>query len=659
MKFANLVSVPSLPTLPKLPKIDPSLLSLVTLGTLFLALTIIQNRQSKNGKTATARWAKSDEIAKARKIGKLLAKNPQLKSTTFYISEPVGSPTQLDKAKIFIPYTNRGTLVVGGPGSGKTENVLDQAIFSWIEQGLPLALFDSKYGKDGQAEKIVPYAIERGYEVRIFAPGSPESHTWNPHQQLKNPQDVAGAKQLVSTIDENSGDGAGGTKKDAFFDPVGKSVLGGAMLLAQWIAEREEDPLLANLLMTMTILNTDSLSERIIANREELDPWVVMSLSGLTNSRSEDGKNVTEAGILTNAVKTLSPMIIKEYLPALCGESTFPCFDESDPLKIAGKQLVVFGLNDENSVATAPIVATAIERIVSYNLRPGREDALGIFLDEFSSIKVEKVLEWLNKKRYVGASIALGIQHLGQLEANYGKEKAQGFLTGCATKFWFYPGAKATAEYLSGILGKEEIQQDNNTETYNSGKHGGKSRSKGKQTHTKDLIEVQSIMQLPQGTCIIESPGVSGRVNGRKADKIPFIHEFSFNAEGAKVLREKSEIKFGQIQRLMVQHNQERLETNFDSKLPEYREIVERLLPLKAKSEDSSEENLPVDLPVQVSGRALLAHFSKFHENISTIPIDPERQYDVPPDLIGDGKPYIEFSDIEKLLAYNKVEVAL
>jgi type IV secretory pathway TraG/TraD family ATPase VirD4 len=67
---------------------------------------------------------------------------------------------------------------MGGPGSGKTFSVIDQALLSAIDQGFPVLLYDFKYPT--QSKRIAGYAKSKGYKVNIFAPGYRESEICNP-----------------------------------------------------------------------------------------------------------------------------------------------------------------------------------------------------------------------------------------------------------------------------------------------------------------------------------------------------------------------------------------------------------------------------------------------------------------------------------------------
>jgi type IV secretion system protein VirD4 len=651
MKSVNQIStLPTFLHLPKLPKLDPVILPLSGLGILIIILNIIKvSLKGKTKKTATARWANVKELKRCRKTAKTALVKPKFNRAAYYITEPIGTPpippkraASSNKTKVLLPQINRGTIVVGGAGSGKTANAIDPVILSALRQGFSLALYDYKFGVGGQSELIVPYALSQGYQVRILAPGFDISQTCNLLDRLKDDRDLAGARELVEVISENTGESD--TKKDNFFDPAGNAVLSGAFLMAKWVATKTENPDLANILMVNQILSLPSLSQRLIAAREHIEPWVYSAFSVLTGSSSAEGKNVTEAGILANAVKTLAPLVLPNFLPAFCGTSTFPHFDPQDPLKVDGKQLIVFGVNKDNRASTIPLVATAMQQIISHNLKPGREQPLVIALDEFPTLSLKIVLNWLNEERFNGASIIVGVQYLGQIIARYGKDWSDGFLASCATKIWFNPGEDNTAQYLSKSLGEQELALASRSSTVNYGKNGEGSHSTNDQLHKKPLIEAHAIRQLPQGACIIESPGVGDK----QVAGVPFQHHFSYSERDSKAFRDKSAREFAQIRELMVAGQQGLINTDYSQKLAEYNAILDKLLPLAESAEKTSTSE-----PLNLLGTQISAHFSGLGYDISEFEIEPSQKYHIPPELIHGGKFSIEIENLPRLIAFN------
>jgi type IV secretion system protein VirD4 len=653
MKSASQVSfIP--PPLLKATKIDPSLVPLLGLGLLFIILTIIQNKNGKKGKTATARWATPGEIQRCRKLAKKAIRKRKFDNAAYYITEPIGAPVsspnrivgRKSSATIMFPEINRGLLTCGGTGCGKTDNIINPCLHSAIAQGMSIALFDGK-GRGGQAETLIPLALKHGYEVRVLAPGDRISNTFNTFDSIKDERDVAGARERVSVLIDNTSEKD--TKKDSFFDPAGSSVLSGAFLLAKLVAKIEGDPLLANILMVNQILKLPNLSKRLLDGRDTIDPWIYSEFAILTSTRSKDGRG-PEGSILATAIKMLAPLVIPNYLSTFCGKTTFPGFDPHDPLKVDGKQMVVFMLDPDNVASTVPLIAMGIHQVVSHNLRAGRQEPLVISLDEFHLLNLPIVLKWLAVDRYNGSSIIIGTQYLSQLDAIYGKDRARGFLTNCNTKAWFNPGDPDTEQALSKAFGEEELELKSNSKSYNFGKNSGNSRSENEQLHKKPLIEAHVIGQFPKGKCIIQSPGTGDKDNV----SVPFIHQFSYDSKLSKAFKDRSIEDYNAIREFIINEQDRSSRIDFSQELLRYTQILERLLPLSNEAViENSTSNLD---PLHVVGSDILNSFQASGFDLSKFDIDAQKKYYIPADLtIDDELKPLTYQDLARLLEYNKL----
>jgi type IV secretory pathway TraG/TraD family ATPase VirD4 len=68
--------------------------------------------------------------------------------------------------------------------------------------------------------------MKRGYTVRVFAPGFPESETCNPLDLLKDEEDAIAAGQITSVISRNFDRGSN-NNSDKFFEEAGDSLVEG------------------------------------------------------------------------------------------------------------------------------------------------------------------------------------------------------------------------------------------------------------------------------------------------------------------------------------------------------------------------------------------------------------------------------------------------
>jgi type IV secretion system protein VirD4 len=564
-------------------QINPSFYVLGGLAVAFVIVSLLMGQTGKKGKTARARWASLDELKNAKTIGlSCKGKKAKFDRATYYIVEPIGTPpkewAKSDRNALYLPDINQGMLVVGGAGWGKSANAIEPAAISALLQGHTVALFDYKFDNNGLAETLLPVAIDCGYQARIFAPGSILSGVYNVCDGISSSNDLAGAREVVGCIERNTSDQ--NAKTNAFFDGGGRSLLEGAFLMARWIAEQSRNPAYANILTISQVLSMPDLSQRLLEHRAQIPPWIYSAFSILTASGGGNGKNDTEGGLLATAIQILSPMIVPNFLGSLCGTSTFPGMFADEPLKADGKQLLIFGVNQANEKSTLPLVATALEQIISYNLKYQRDKPLVIILDEFDTLNLPVALDWLNRYRSSGCSLIIGIQYLGQMESRYGKARSQGFLASCATKIWFNPGDPDTAKVISEMLCRQEIELPNISKSTNSGKGGGgSSRSESKQLHQVALVEAHEPMNFPKGTCIIQCPAVGSKTEAG----LPFRHSFRYSKAQSDKYKADCAAKYQLLCDVARTSKQDKPDIDYTELMAQAFQQIDDLLPLKPK----------------------------------------------------------------------------
>jgi hypothetical protein len=115
---------------------------------------------------------------------------------------------------VWIPDAQRSALIIGAPGSGKTDSAIDPMIESAISQGLPCLIYDKK---GDQLESSAALAARHGYQVHVFAPGESYSGVLNPLDFIRDPSDAVMAGELATVINRNAREGGGG--KEMNFSP--------------------------------------------------------------------------------------------------------------------------------------------------------------------------------------------------------------------------------------------------------------------------------------------------------------------------------------------------------------------------------------------------------------------------------------------------------
>jgi len=440
-------------------------------------------RGAKKGRLASAKFGGAQEKQAARKLTLKQMQARKKNAGSLYVGrQGDGQPM------LCLPDAQRGSAVMGGPGSGKTFSIIDPAIRSTIDQGIPLIVYDFKYPT--QTARVAAYAAKAGYDVRIFAPGYPESDVCNPLDFLRDSTDAETARQMATVMNRNFKTADSG-KEDPFFTNAGDQLVEAVFLAAK--ASPYPD-----IMMCQAILSLNNLPARIEADKK-LNPWIRSSFSQLISVKESEK---TVASIVATGADSFTRFMKKNILPAFCGRSTLP-------IEMQGKQLLILGMDRERRNIVGPLIAMVLHMIVTRNTVIPRKDPLVLALDELPTLYLPSLVQWINENREDGLVCLLGFQNLAQLEKAYGKELARSLLGACATKCIFNPQDYESAKTFSEYLGDEEIRYK--SKGTSSSSKSGSSSSFNEQDKTRKLYEPSRFLKLPSGKAILVSPGYSNK----------------------------------------------------------------------------------------------------------------------------------------------------
>lgn len=474
---------------------------------------------AKKGKIATSYWGGGQEKARAAKKAKKQMARVSRNNVALYIGTPsqmrdrltsqwrklglIKAPAipawfeKLGKVlssspTLYVPDAQRGIAAIGAAGSGKTFSVIDPLIRSALDQGFPMCLYDFKY--PAQTKRAVAYAMKRGYTVRVFAPGFPESETCNPLDLLKDEEDAIAAGQLTQVITRNFD--RGGERGDKFFEEAGDSLIEGILLVTKAVKTLTGTDCYCDLMMAQAILSLDQLPQRLeAASKGTLKVWTSRPLSQLISVKDSEK---TVAGIVGTAQRIFQRFLKKDYVGAFCGKTTLP-------LDLDGKQLIIFGLDRNNRDIVGPLLAAILHMVVSRNVSRTvpRLDPLVVALDELPTLYLPALVNWLNENREDGFCGILGYQNIAQLEKAYGKELSRAILGGTASKFIFNPQDPDSSKLFADYIGEMEIQFKSKSRSM--GKGGG-SNSISDHHQKRHLLEPAQFTKMGTGRAVIINP---------------------------------------------------------------------------------------------------------------------------------------------------------
>jgi type IV secretory pathway TraG/TraD family ATPase VirD4 len=518
---------------------------MVLLGCLVLVAVFALMGDRKKGKLATSRFGNGKEKSAARKQALKQIQERKRNAVSLYIGKPT---REKDSRSLYLPDLQRGVAVCGGPGSGKTFSVIDPLIRSALDQGLPVALYDFKYPT--QSARHAAYAIKLGYTVRVLAPGFPESDVCNPIDFLRSESDAEMARQIATVLNKNFRLMTQSTE-DGFFAAAGDQLTEALLMLAK----STQYP---DIMTAQAVLGLTNLGNRVAA-AQGMNSWIRVSFNQLIGVKDAEK---TASGIVGSASETFTRFMKEGVLGAFCGRTSIP-------LDLAGKQLLIFGMDRERRDVVGPLVATILHMIVTRNVAKRRKEPLIVAIDELPTLYLPTLVQWLNENREDGLSVILGFQNLVQLEKTYGRELARAILGACATKAIFNPQEYEAARMFSDFLGDEEIQYKQKSRNRGGGKT---STTISEQDRTRKLFEPSQFLRLPPGKCVLINPGFTAR--GEAA--IPIQQTIKIPKADIQAT-EASEALWEKIHARLVRRSPQRIPTTED--LERRRQMVEAMLP--------------------------------------------------------------------------------
>lgn len=454
--------------------------------------------KSNKHKIGRARWGlRRERRAAARVANKQIRKRERNKLALYVSKEVVPPPVRIGERnvvhipnsskKLYLPFANSNFWISGETGIGKSYSFINRLIYSFLDQGFPGILYDFKYNEaESQTAKIAGYALERGYEVFVFAPTFPESMVLNPLDFLRDFQDGDMARELALVLQSNFAlvEGKGGSdNSNQFFKDAGLALLIALILLTKFSSKKD----------LATTFRFSAL--RDLAKRIETANLPLSLKDAFAQFLKSSGSGETASSIEATALNLLAKISTPEILACICGSSTLP-------IDLTGKKLVILGLDVKKQKTLTPLIATVLHLILTHNLGQPRKEPLVVCLDELPTINLPKLKDWLNQKRENGFCAIIGVQNYTQLKDFYGASSAETIFTGCATKAFFKAGSDETAKKYSEYLGQEEIS---NPRREKSGEKGRLRTSY--RIQSRPLFDVSQFNTLPRGQAVVINPG--------------------------------------------------------------------------------------------------------------------------------------------------------
>lgn len=390
---------------------------------------------------------------------------------------------------------NRNIMVVGGPGSYKTQGFVITNVLN--ESKNSIVVTDPK----GEVyEHTAQFKEEQGYDVHVINFSKMEhSDRYNPIDYVD--KDTEATNVATKIVDSSNKDG----KKDVWYYSQ-RSLLSALILYVK----REMPPKKRNMAGLVNFLqehdsnsSDDEASEldKAFLKLEITHPARKLYELGFAKSRGD-----MKGSIIVSLLTTIS-----DYINETVAE--FTSFSDFDLQDIGNKKTMLYVVIPPMDTSWEGLTNIFFSQLFDqlYELASNHHSKLpnpvNFILDEFVNLgKFTNYEEFLATCRGYGIGVATILQTLTQLQDKYSREKAESILGNCSVKICMNSANHTTAKYFSDLLGKAtvKVQTSNKSSSKNTKQEGSSSSESDNEGYSaRDLMTPSEISSMPDDTQLI------------------------------------------------------------------------------------------------------------------------------------------------------------
>ena len=388
---------------------------------------------------------------------------------------------------------NRNIFVVGGPGSYKTQSVVITNLFNETENSIVVT--DPK----GELyERTAGVKLAQGYQVHVvnFA-NMAHSDRYNPFDYIE--RDIQAETVATKIVQSENAEG----KKDVWFSTQRQLLK--ALILFVMNHRHPDQRNLAG--VTQVLQENDVEAEEKDTNSPLDDLFLRLPMDDPARRAYELGfkkaKGEMKASIIESLLATISKFVDSEV-------AEFTSFSDFDLKEIGRNKTVLYVI--------VPVMDNTYESFINlffsqlfdelYKLASDNHAHLprevDFILDEFVNLgKFPKYEEFLATCRGYGIGVTTICQTLTQLQALYGREKAESILGNHAVKICLNAANDVTAKYFSDLLGKSTVKVETGSESTSHSKETSKSISDSYNYTSRSLMTPDEIMRMPEDESLL------------------------------------------------------------------------------------------------------------------------------------------------------------
>ena len=387
---------------------------------------------------------------------------------------------------------NRNVMVVGGPGSFKTQSYVITNVLAETENSQIVT--DPK----GEVyEMTAEIKARQGYEVHVINfDDMTHSSRYNPLDNIT--KDSHATEVATKVVDSANADG----KKDVWYHAQ-RALLKALILyvIHELPPENRNFGGITDFLQSYSIEkdeNGASELDRVFLDLPLKHPARRAFELGFNKSKGE-----MQGSIIMSLLTTIADFVDEEVTEF----TSFSDFHLKDPGR---KKMVIYVIIPVMDNGLEGLINLFFSQLFSQLYELGAENGsklpqkVDFLLDEFVNLgKFPQFEEFLATCRGYGIGVSTIIQTITQLQDKYKKEKAESILGNHNVKICLNASNKVTADYFEGLLGKTTVEYETANESTTKSKETSTSVSEGKNYTTRNLLNADEILRLPSDTSII------------------------------------------------------------------------------------------------------------------------------------------------------------
>jgi len=405
-----------------------------------------------------------------------------------------------DKDAPFDVRRNKNVCVIGGSGSGKTRFFVKP---NMLQMNASFVCTDPK----GTIVNEIGMALKNvgKYKIKILnTVNFKKSMRYNPLKYVENEQDIL---KLVETIIANTS-GSDGADKQDFWVKAEKLLYQAylSLIIAKFPKEEQNLPTLMDLISYSTVKEDDEEFKNPVdylfeaLEEEASDHFAVKQYKAYKLAAGKTAKS-----ILISCATRLAPLNIPAVRDLLSKDEL-----DLSTLGDKGRKTALFVIVPDTDATFNFIVAIMYSQLFNTLCTIADDKYKGslpthvrFMLDEFANIGLipnfEKLIATI-RSRNISATIIL--QAYSQLKSIY-KDNADTIIGNCDTSIFLGGKEKSTVKSLSEELGKETINDYNESKTRSNNDSFGQNYSKmGRELMTQD-----ELLTMERDTCIVQIIG--------------------------------------------------------------------------------------------------------------------------------------------------------